>query len=154
MDLLIAIIMFLMGMTQPVTATVVPDNGDVYANIYSAGSSDYLSGYEIEEAQNLGAFELLCSEAGTSPTDSISMTTSGGGYPTPVDVYKCSDLIRADGAQFQVVETMFEIDVACNSDCTLRTWYASTSGPGINQRFGRLWVTVTGPNPELVVTGK
>lgn len=152
-EIIISVIMFFLGMTQPPVATIVPDNGDSSANTYVTGGVEGLDQYEIEAGRDIGVFQLECDEWGASTYGAYSLSTSGGGYSSYIPLSDCADLTSGSGAQFQIIATSFDMEITC-SNCKFNMVYAKISKPGINQQFGRIWVTVTGPNPQLVVTGK
>lgn len=159
MSQLIASIFFVismwLGSPAPTTVALVPDNGDNAVNIASIGFFDSLSNHEVEDGANVGIFEVMCAQNGTSLTGSYNVTTSGGNYPTTIDVSKCSDLTSSGGATYQSVGTTFELEFSCNSDCDVYQLTSQFEQEGFNQfEVGKIWVSVTGPSPELIIIDK
>lgn len=145
----------LVGQTPP-TAKIVPNNGDEAVNVWSFTSdpSD-LSYHEIERGAHIGIFELQCSVDGSSPIDGHTVTTSGGGYATGINVADCINLQAEEGAAFQLIEMPgFEMDLECNADCELQVLYSQFESGGLVEEIGTIQVVPIGPNPVLLVVGK
>lgn len=145
------------GFPAPTTAVVIPDNGDDTVNINSTSTfGDLLNNYQIEEGHTIGVLNISCSENGDSELDSISFSTSGGGYASYIDISKCSDLTSVGGAAFQIIGTAIEpltVEVSCQ-DCQLFTIRVKQNTEELHHWIGMMWVVVDGPNPQLVVVGK
>lgn len=161
MSQLIASMLFVLSMLAggpaPTTVEIVPNNDNNIVEVSSIGSYQSLSDQKIEDGASIGIFEILCSESGPSITGSFDITTSGGkNYPpTIIEVDKCSDLTSPGGATYQVIGTTFELGFSCNSDCEVFDMTSTFEQPGLSQfKVGKIWITVTGSNPELIVVEK
>lgn len=150
------------GSPAPATVTLVPNNGDDAVNTAVISSFGSLSNHEIEAGVSVGIFEVLCSENGSSTANEIlpmvfsyEYTTSGGNYPANIEVTKCSNLTSLGGATYQAIGTTLELGFSCNSDCEVYYLTAQFEQAGFDQfEVGKIWVSVTGPNPELIVVEK